>query len=438
MTALDSPPSPHPAVAAAPLAPDATLAVRPLSVVPEGEEFLVGDPASMTYVLLPAVGVRVIRLLQAGRTVGAAAAEVGVDVDVPDFVATLRDLGFVSVDPAGMEAGCPAARRLPPALVRPFFGRAAWALYAACAVLAAVIGVTRPDLLPRWRDLYFLPSPLASVAGVTLLTYALSAAHEVCHWAAARAQGLDARLAVGRRLYFLVFETDLSQLWGLPRRRRYGPLLAGMAFDAVVLCGVLVARFGAADGWWSLSPGVDHLLAALAVIELSALVAQGYVFMRTDGYALLITATGCVNLWRVNQLRLLGRVRRLRADERRELAEAHPRDLAVARWYAWVYLAGLVVAAGFFVGYYLPALGYLAGWLVGTLAAARLTTTAFWQAALLAVIVLSPSALTGAIAVRDLCRARRWHPAKHIPGRRAHHSGTVPAPDPFIPAERDR
>jgi hypothetical protein len=375
--------------------------------VAEGEEFLVGNPEQGEYVLLPEVGVRVIRLLQAGQTMGSVVAEIGPAVDVPDFVATLLELGFVSLVPsqsAEHQSADPMrpVRRVPPGLVRPLFGQTAWTVYAGCAVLAvAVLGV-RPALVPTSQDIFFLPSPLASITCVTLLIYGLAALHEICHWAAARAEGLDARITVSRRLYFLTFETDLSQLWGLPRRRRYGALLAGMAFDVVVLCATLVARLGDVDGWWQLAAGVGQLLAALAFVELAALVAQGYIFARTDLYAVLVTATGCINLWRINQLRLLRLARRLTADQQRELAEAHARDLAVARWYAWVYVAGVALAGGFFLVCYLPATLQLVGWLASVVGAAQVTTLDFWAALLFAVVVLSPHVLTVGVMVRDL------------------------------------
>jgi putative peptide zinc metalloprotease protein len=82
-------------------------------------------------------------------------------------------------------------------------------------------------------------------------------------------------------------------------------------------------------------------------VELAALVAQGDVFARTDLYTVRVTATGCINLWRINQLRLLPLARRLTDRQRPELADAYDRDLVVARWYMWVYLAGLALAGGF-------------------------------------------------------------------------------------------
>jgi hypothetical protein len=386
---------------------DSTLHVKPLSVVAEGDEYLVGDPTTAEFVLLPRIGVDIIRRLQSGESVRAVAAGIGPDVDVVDFVNTLLELGFVTlsstaappVDAAGL-SGRTESSGLPRAL----FSRPAWLLYAGAPVLTLALVALRPGLFPHYEDVFFLPSPLASIVCLTLLTYVLAAIHEVCHWAAARAAGVESHISVSRRLYFLAFETDLTRLWALPRRQRYGPLLAGVAFDTLVLFVVVLLRTVVADGWWLVPTWMDSLLGAIAFIQIAALAAQCYVFMRTDMYALLITATGCVNLWRVNQLRLLGLVRRLNASQRQELAAAHARDLAVARWYSVIYVAGMGLAVAFFVLYFLPATVRLVGWLYQTISAAQLGTVDFWAALVFSIVVISPRALTLGVVVRDLAR----------------------------------
>ncbi|GAB3983215.1 hypothetical protein GCM10029978_089250 [Actinoallomurus acanthiterrae] len=133
---------------------DAVVHLRPLTLVDEGDDVLVGDPESGSYVAIPAVGAVVIRALQRGDTVAAAAAEaeraVGEPVDVAAFVDALRELGFVADDsdqgPSRTAvvqqrrwAGGPARER-----VRPLFSRVAWLIYAGAFVFCAVCFVARP------------------------------------------------------------------------------------------------------------------------------------------------------------------------------------------------------------------------------------------------------------------------------------------------------
>jgi putative peptide zinc metalloprotease protein len=384
------------------------LAIRALTVVPEGDEFLVGDPESSLYVLLPAVGVRVLELLRSRRALGEIAAEaereLGRDVDVIDFAHSLLDLGFASHS-AEDDADVTTPSGRPSPWIRRAFSPVLWIGYGACAAAAVCLLAIRPDLFPRASDLFFLDTPARSLAALTVLIYALAAAHEGCHWLAARAEGVDAHITVSRRLYFLVLEIDLTGLWSLPRRRRYGPLLAGMAFDAVLLFPVLLARFGGTTGWWQLGDAARRVLAALAFVQVAALISQFWIFVRTDVYAVLITATGCVNLFRVNQLMVRRALRIITPEEERELRESNERDRVVARWYRWIYVAGLAAAAWFFVTYFAPATIRLATWLVASVAHAGVGSERFWEALVLGGLIFSPRLITLAVALRDL---RRW------------------------------
>src|SRR4029079_16038930 len=100
--------------------------------------------------------------------------------------------------------------------------------------------------------------------------------------------------------YFLTFETNLTGLWALPPRRRVGPLVAGMAFDAVVLATVLALRVAGI--------GPDRLWAAVALIELAAIVSQFFVFLRSDVYAVMTALLGCTHLQSTPPQRLRGTV----------------------------------------------------------------------------------------------------------------------------------
>ena len=218
---------------------------------------------------------------------------------------------------------------------------------------------------------------------------------------------MTARFAVSRRLYLLTLQTDLSQLWAIPRRRRYGPLLAGMATNVVGLFVILTMRAAADVGWWSPGTGLAKTLAALTFVELMMIVSQLWIFMRTDVYALLVTATGCVNLWRVNQLFVRRTLRRgLSEAEEHELRHAHGRDLAVARWYVWVYVAGIAAATWFFVAFFAPATIRTVAWMATTVSQAGIGTIAFWEALVFGTIILLPKAVTAIVAVRDLRRRR--------------------------------
>jgi putative peptide zinc metalloprotease protein len=364
--------------------------LRELSVVDEGDHVIVGDPQAGVFVAVPPVGGAVVRALLAGASLAQATtiAErfAGQPVDVATFIDRLAGLGFVAGQdddqsrPA-LTAALQQRRWLAgpaPEHVRWLFGRAAWTVYAGLFVVDLVIMAARPQLLPRPRAAYQLLGAGAGPSLVALFPLAtiLVAAHECGHWLAARAAGLSARFGIDHRMYFVVFETDLSQLWALPRRRRFGPLLAGLAVDSTVLAVLLGVQL-AAGRWWPLPGPAVRLAAALAFTVTAAMTWQCLLFLRTDLYGVLVAATGCHNLWRVKTLSLRSALRILRPAQAAELAAATPRDRAVATWFRWLWLAGYLAASAWFAWFYLPILTRLVTWTGHGLTVSP-ATTRFW------------------------------------------------------------
>lgn len=378
-------------VSVAPVPGDAAVRLRPLSVVDEGDDVLIGDPERGTFVAVPAVGGVVVRALLAGATVAEAgeraSAFAGEPVDMADFLTALSELGFIENEArtAAPVATAPVQQRGwiggPPAvLVRPLFSPAAWCGYGLAALVAVACFAVRPDLWPRATDLLVTGDIGTSLLLMLPVTYGLVAVHESWHWLAARALDLRTRFGVDRRLFFLVFETDLSQLWSVPRRKRYGPQLAGLAVDAVLIAALLVAQLVA---------GPVQPLPALVFVLVVSTLWQCMIFLRTDLYGVLVTATGCRDLWRVKSLLLRRAIGRLDQRQRAELDQADPQDLRVGAWFRWVWLAGCVLAAGYFAVFYLPLLSYVARW-AGDGLSAGVGSGRFWWGLLVAFMVYAP------------------------------------------------
>ena len=393
--------------------------LRPLSVTAHAEGFLVGDLAGGDFVTMPEVGVVIIDALRDGASVGEAAERArertGEDIDVCEFAETLIELGFVAeVDGRtiadqrdhrsdGGHVGEVLAR-----LARPLFSPAAWVVYGTLFLAVVVTLVVSPSLRPRGRDLLFLThDPIDSAAIVFVVGMALGAAHECAHWLAARVEGVPASIGVSRRWYFLVLQTDMTGIWALPRRRRLGPLLAGMAFDTVRLAALLAARIAADAGNWHPSALLEHVIMALIATTLSGLVFQFFIFLRTDLYAVLVTWLGCLNLTRVTQLLLQQRLPWMRGRGGDELAEASRQDLVVARWYRWVYLSGIVAAAWFFVAFFGPNIVTIARATVANVEHASPARFEFWRWLVLGLLALAPVPLTVLVFVRERTRSAR-------------------------------
>jgi len=363
--------------------------LRELSITVNDGSFMVGDLAHGEFIELPEIGVVVINALRDGHTLAEteqiARAQAGMDVDVADFVAILRDVGFVeSIDGTAIAADSPeltdggrvgavAAR-----LARPLYSEPAMMMYgllfAACVAALTAVRWLRPS----YGQLFFLSNPVLSITLLTIVTTPLVIAHELAHWLGGRVEGIPARITVSRRYYLMVAQTDLSGLWALPPRRRLPALLAGMALETIATAFLLGARAAQHLGWWHPAPTLSRLIAALVITQIFSISFQFALFLRTDLYAVLITCLGCRNLSRISRLTMAGLFRRHAAAEDAELAAANPRDRAVARWYGWVQVGGGILVAFYFVVFFAPAVVYTVRWVVSGLVASSPTASRFW------------------------------------------------------------
>jgi len=321
--------------------------LRELSLVDEGDHVIVGEPQAGVFVAVPPVGGVVIRALLAGASTAEAAAAAerfaGQPVDVTSFIGRLEGLGFVAgpqdAEPRPVPTAALQQRRWlagpAPERVRWLFGRAAWSVYALLFAFDLAAMIAFPQLIPRPRAAYeFLGAgPGPSLVALFPLATSLVAAHECAHWLAARGAGLTARFGIDHRMYFVVFETDLSQLWTLPRRRRFGPLLAGLAVDSTVLAVLLAVELTAAEHWWAPPAPAAAVVAALAFLEVAGMTWQCLLFLRTDLYGVLVHATGCHNLWRVKPRPLRSALKMQSPAQAVQVAASGARDRAVDTWF---------------------------------------------------------------------------------------------------------
>jgi hypothetical protein len=383
-------------VAAPELTDDSRLALRPLTVVGEHDEFVIGDPATGRFFAVPPAGLRVLGGLRDGKTIGEAANDASSpeeSLDALDFARVLLRAGFVvevdgqQVREAGATDEVPDFNPVAGRLGRLLFSTRVAAASGAILILVIAAFVAEPAMRPRFENLFIAPQPAVSFAVIFGMTMVSAMLHELCHWWAARSLGAPAHIRLSRRFYIPVMETDISGLWGLPARLRYGPFLAGMVFDVLVLTVAVALRIGWSYEVIDLPPAVVRTLAALVTLKVFEIMFQFLVFLRTDLYAVMITALGARNLDRVTRLRLKLAFHITRPAERAELEAAHPRDLAASRWYAVCYVLGLLWAVWFFKAWFYPATFVVFTWMASTLEKAPLGSGYWWQAAVVAALV---------------------------------------------------
>jgi hypothetical protein len=328
--------------------PDRPVALHPLTYLAHGDEVTVGRRDIDSYGIVSAEAAELLRQLEAGATPRAAGdwyeSEHGEPIDVDDFVAALNELGFVRV---ANEA--PARPLRWQRLGAAAFSVPAWIAYAAIIASALIATVRNPDLAPTYRHVFFtdyyvvIQTVLFAVAVPQLLL------HESFHALAGRRLGLRSGLTIGRRLYFVVLETSLDGLVTVPGRQRYLPILAGMLADVLVLALLTIVAdlTREADGAFSLEGKVCLAVAFAVCLRIAW---QFSFYLRTDIYALIATALGCVDLHTTTKLMIRNRCNRMlgRHDKLIDESTWYAADRKAARWYSWLIVVGYSVSLATF------------------------------------------------------------------------------------------
>lgn len=331
---------------------DTTLAFHPLTFVSDPPDVIVGRKDIDSYAAFPEDGAELLKQLQTGKNLEEAATwyeeRYGEAINMDDFLETLHDLQFLRED--GEEEPATAAK--PSSAFWQWLGRAifsplAWLAYTAIFAYCLSLILRFPYLRPNYTDIFFTPYLVILELGLFLGQFPGILFHESFHMLAGQRLGLPSRLSIGRRLYFIVFETNLDGLWSVPRKARYLPFFAGMVGDLLWFSLLTIVA-----SWFS-SPAhpsslVSAFLLATAFSTLLRFIWQFYFYLQTDIYYVFTTFFHCVDLQQTTQQYIWNRIYRLLGWTHKIHDEEawHPRDKQVARWYGFFFAAGYIFSLG--------------------------------------------------------------------------------------------
>lgn len=387
-----------------------TLRLYPLTFVDEGSQVVIGRPEIDSFAVFPPDAAAVVRRFQAGDDLASVAAwyqeSYGESADLGDFVQTLLELDFIRPD--GHEyAHAPIAspvrwQRLATVLL----SGPALCLYALAAATTGYLMWRVPGLRPSPSAVFFSRSLLVVLLATSAAQLAGIAVHEGFHVLAGRRLGLLSRLSIGRRLYFLVFQTTLVGLLGVPSRKRILPFFAGLIADAVVVSALTATAEAVRLGGWP--PWVGRVAVGLAYVTVLRMLWQAMIFMETDLYHVLASALRCPDLHRMTRTYLRNRWTgwSKRLGQEAEESGWSARDLRIVRAYAPFVVAGstLMIAAGAVT--VVPGLAGLAVRVYRGVAEGSMGSPWFWDAAVSGIAVMSQFAVVGVLALRDRVRRR--------------------------------
>ncbi|WP_226677938.1 hypothetical protein [Mesobacillus jeotgali] len=273
------------------------------------------------------------------------------NIDILIFISQLIDLNLISeldgekILSSSMQEKHSGFSWIPQTLSQFFFNPISSKLYFLLLTTSTVLILFNPNLFPRYSDLFAFDLMFQNVLALLLISFFLVILHEFGHVLAVRSEGLPAKIEVGHRLFFVVLETDMSQVWKLPAEKRNKLFLAGMYFDVVVLFIALFAQLFVTEN--SLTMGVSKLVVLNTFIRL---IYQAAVFMKTDLYYVIENTTGCYNLMENGRNFLSKWLPFLRVPE----TETFDGEEKFVRRYAGFYLSGILLTLIITAYYYIP------------------------------------------------------------------------------------
>jgi hypothetical protein len=340
---------------------DSSVGVRPFTRQQDGEEVVIGVLETGIFLALPPEAVDLLDQFAAGKTVGEVAdfyrEATGETPDLEDFLTVLESNGLIEPVSTGSAGSRKIGKPIrgpkyhfsgfPQPLARQIFSYPVFACAAALIAMAVVLILRDHALIPGPTELVFEKRRALGLTLVIAIGYGGVLLHEMAHLIAARSLGVNAHIGISHRLWYIVFETDMTGLWSLPKRQRYLPMLAGILFDAVLGCLFVVLIFAGQHRLFPLTPWTETLLRAAAFITLTRILFEFFLFMRTDIYYVAATFFDCKNMLKDTRIYLRNQLTRFGSHAPLvDQSGIPPGERRAIRTYSLLYLAGIAWAFG--------------------------------------------------------------------------------------------
>lgn len=337
---------------------DTKVSLRPLNIRKDKKNFIIEDESTGGFFEMPKVSVDAIELINQSKSLDyieivLKAQYPNDDVDILDFVSQLLELDLVSelngeeitrISESKIQTGF---IWLPADLGRFFFNSFTSKLYIGLLVASLIFLISNPAFFPTYKDIFVFDLMLKNVLAWLLITFLLVLLHEFGHVLAVRSENLPARIELGHRLFLVVLETDMSQVWKLPAEKRNKLYLAGMYFDIAVLFLALSGQF-----FFNEDSVLISILKLVVLDTFIRLVYQAAVFMKTDLYYVIENKTGCYNLMENGRNFLAKWLPFLKVSQ----TETFAGEEKIVRRYAGFYLTGVAITIAITAYYYIPQL----------------------------------------------------------------------------------
>lgn len=314
---------------------------------------MVGRKDIGAYVSVPAEALEVIGLLDSGKTVGEVKEftkeKYGEDIGVEEFLQEMvRNEMVRTVDGVEVPTASHVQKDMGSSITQNhvgwLFSTYAWCVYGALLAACLIIFALVPEYIPHYTDFFFHPWYSAAIVFWFFFGWVLVAYHEVGHLFAAKAVGTQGYFSLSNRLLFIVAQTNLGNIWAIPRRKRYVVYFAGLAWDSVMLFAMLVLLFLTDHHVLALSPLQYAFVKAMVFGETWGIIWQFRFNMQTDIYYVVANYFKCTRLLPDAQAYIKNFLSRFtRRIKKTDFSGTSASELRAVKWYTPLYFVGTSV-----------------------------------------------------------------------------------------------
>lgn len=271
----------------------------------DGESYIVWRENGPNFVELSEESLAALRLLQKGKRLQEVShilkKKYGESYNVRRLVSEFTQLGFVSsIDGTPISLSQAKGRTfsfIKRRHVSWIYSRPLLISYLFLIGFTLMILISNPEYLPQYSDYFFHESYLVTLAISIFIGFGLVFAHELAHLIAGKAVGVHGYFSLGMILYLPVAETNLTQLWSVPRSKRYIPFLAGMLNDGLLIAMAIILLWLSDLGLTARIEPIYTFAKFLVLVLSLGIMWQFLFFVRTDIYYVVSNMLGCRNLY---------------------------------------------------------------------------------------------------------------------------------------------
>ncbi len=321
---------------------------------------MVGRRDIGSYVSVPVEALEVIDLLDSGKLVGDVKQftekKYGEDIGVTEFVQEMIANEMVrTVDGFEIPTTSQLQKDIFSSITRKhvgwMFSKYAWIVYGVLAATCVAIFVAVPDYIPHYQDFFFHPWYSVAIVFWFFFGWPLIAYHEIAHLFAAKAVGTEGYFSLSNRLLFIVAQTNLGNIWTVPRKKRYTVYLAGMAWDTVMLFALLVLLLLTDHNMIRMPPLGYAFVKSVVFAKVWSIIWQFRFNMQTDIYYVVANYFKCRSLLPDAQANIKNSLSRfIRKFKKTDFAGTPESEMRAIKWYTLLYFVGTsVTIASYFL-----------------------------------------------------------------------------------------